>query len=273
MEFGFDTLVSSTTSPTKECNNLMSARTQPEIVSNLLREECEKGYAYGPFRDAPFDCYRISSIGVAKGEYSGKKRLIIDLSAPHNDSTHSSINDLIDKEQCSLTYVKLDDAIKKISEVGTGAMLCKFDIKDAFKICPVCKDQWKLFCVRWDNLVYVLVCLSFGWRSSPKILDTLASSVCWIAENCYNIECIFHLLDDFLTIDRPQYDANITYQSMLKLFESLGIPLSTNKTVGPCTCLEYLGVILDSVKMEARLPADKILRIKTFIQKLLSKRS
>ena len=171
------------------------------------------------------------------------------------------------------SHVKLDDAIKKISEVGTGATLCKFDIKDAFKICPVCKDQWKLFCVRWDNLVYVLVCLSFGCRSSPKILDTLASSVCWIAENCYNIECIFHLLDDFLTIDRPQYDANITYQSMLKLFESLGIPLSTNKTVGPCTCLEYLGVILDSVKMEARLPADKILRIKTFIQKLLSKRS
>lgn len=145
----------------------MSARTQPEIVSNLLREECEKGYAYGPFRDAPFDCYRISPIGVATGKYSGKKRLIIDLSAPHNDSAHSSINDLIDKEQCSLTYVKLDDAIKKISEVGTGAMLCKFDIKDAFKICPVRKDQRKLFCVRWDNLVYVLVRLSFGCRSSP----------------------------------------------------------------------------------------------------------
>lgn len=273
MEFGFDTLVSSTTLPTKECNNLMSARTQPEIVSNLLREECEKGYAYGPFQDAPFDCYRISPIGIATGKYSGKKRLIVDLSAPHNDSTHSSINDLIDKEQCSLTYVKLDDAIKKISEVGTGAMLCKYDIKDAFKICPVRKDQWNLFCVRWDKFVYVLVRLSFGCRSSPKIFDTLASSVCWIAENCYNIECILHLLDDFLTIDSPHYDANITHQSMLKLFECLGIPLSTNKTVGPCTCLEYLGVILDSVKMEARLPADKILRIKTFIQELLSKRS
>ena len=126
MEFGFDTLVSSTTLPTKECNNLMSIRRQPEIVSNLLREECKKGYAYGPygpFRDAPFDCYRISPIGVATRKYSGKKRLIIDLSAPHDDSTHSSINDLIDKEQCSLTDVKLDDAIKKISQVGTRAML------------------------------------------------------------------------------------------------------------------------------------------------------
>ena len=60
---------------------------------------------------------------------------------------------------------------------------------------------------------------------------------------------------------------------MLKFFKSLGIPLSMNKTVGPSSCLEYLGVILESVKIEARLPADKILRIKTFIQELLSKRS
>ena len=92
-------------------------------------------------------------------------------------------------------------------------MLCKFDIKDAFKICPVRKDQWKLFCVRWNNFVNVLMRLSFGCRSPPKIFDTMASSV------CYNIECIFHLLDNFLTTDRPQYDANIRYQSMLKLFE------------------------------------------------------
>ena len=81
----------------------------------------------------------------------------------------------------------------------------------------------------------------------------------------------------FLTIDRPHYDGNITYQSMFKLFKKLfnclGIPLSTNKTVGPSTCLQYLGVILDSVKMEASLQADKILRIKTFIQELLNKRS
>lgn len=157
--------------------------------------------------------------------------------------------------------------------MGHGARLCKFDIRDAFKVCPVRKDQWKLFCIRWEGLIYVLVRLSFGCRSSPKIFDTLACSVCWIAENCYNIECILHLLDDFLTIDRPGYDANFTYQSMLQLFERLGIPLSVNKTIGPCTCLEYLGVTLDSVNMEARLPANKILRIKTFIQELLRKRS
>ena len=171
-----------------------------------------------------------------------------------------------------MTFVKLDDAIKRIRETGQSALLCKFDIKDAFKICPVKKDQWKLFCVRWEGLVYVLVRLCFGCRSSPVILDSLARCICWIAENCYNITFIMHLLDDFLCIDRPDYNADITYHSMLDLFDSLGIPLSDNKTVGPCTCLEYLGVILDSERMEARLPNDKIMRIKNFIEKLLNKR-
>jgi hypothetical protein len=39
---------------------------------------------------------------------SGKKRLILDLSSPHNDAVHPSINDLIDKESSSLSYVNRD---------------------------------------------------------------------------------------------------------------------------------------------------------------------
>jgi hypothetical protein len=60
-----------------------------------------------------FDNYRVSPIGVAEGKYSKKKRLILDLSAPNND-TDLSINDLIDKAQCSMSYVEIDDAIQII---------------------------------------------------------------------------------------------------------------------------------------------------------------
>ena len=40
-------------------------------------------------------------------------------------------------------------------------------------------------------------------------------------------------------------------------FNNLGIPLAPHKTHGPCTTLEFMGIILDSVRMEARLPRDK----------------
>ena len=42
------------------------------------------------------------------------------------------------------------------------------------------------------------------------------------------------------------------------VFNKLDIPLSPNKTIGPETELEYLGIIVDSIKMEARLPKNKV---------------
>jgi hypothetical protein len=110
---------------TYDKNNL-SARVQQTVVSELIDKELQKGFIYGPFTQPPFDNYRVSPIGVAEGKYSKKKRLILDLFSPHND-TDLSINDLIDKAQCSMSYVKIDDAIKIIMSLGKGSFLCKFD--------------------------------------------------------------------------------------------------------------------------------------------------
>ena len=35
----------------------------------------------------PFPVYRVNPIGVAEGKYSNKKRLIVDLSAAHDDTS------------------------------------------------------------------------------------------------------------------------------------------------------------------------------------------
>ena len=48
---------------------------------------------------------------------------------------------------------------------------------------------------------------------------------------------------------------------MTRTFNKLNIPIAAHKTVGPVTCLEYLGIVLDTVKFEARLPMDKVNRI------------
>lgn len=45
------------------------------------------------------------------------------------------------------------------------------------------------------------------------------------------------------------------------------------KTVGPTTSLEYLGIILDSEKMEALLPQEKIERICNFVSDFLNQSS
>ena len=66
-----------------------------------------------------------------------------------------------------------------------------------------------------------------------------------------------HLLGDFLVIDEPSFDAEITMQRLLDVFRKLKVPLALHKSVGPTTCLEYLGIILDSANIIAKLPQDK----------------
>ena len=270
---GFDTLIHPYPDNVSESRNLQSAYKQPDIVDDLIQKETAKGFLLGPFIKPPFEVYRVSPIGVAEGKYSKKKRLIVDLSAPHSDPQNDSINDLIDKEQCSLSYVTIDDAIAIIQEYGENSLLCKTDICDAFKLIPIKPDQWRYFGIKWRNQYYFYHRLAFGCRSSPKIFDLLSQAICWIAANNYGLEKILHLLDDFLVNSKPMENGNQVMTCLKDIFHRLNVPISLPKTVGPCTIIEYLGIILDSTKMEARLPADKIQRITEFLHTMENKHS
>jgi len=49
---------------------------------------------------------------------------------------------------------------------------------------------------------------------------------------------------------------------MIDIAKYLGIPLAMDKVEGPSHCLTFLGIILDTQKMQARLPDDKLSRVK-----------
>ncbi len=206
----------------------------------------------GPFDEAPFEVFRISPIGIATGKFSGKKRLIVDLSSPHN-STVPSINSLIPLDEFSLRYHDIEQAVELIKIAGHGAWLAKIDITSAFKVMPIHPDAWHLFGVQWAGKFYFAVRLTFGFKSSPKIFDMLSEAICWILSNNYAIPHLIHLLDDFLIISPPEaIPAPISSQS--KIFSELGIPIAQEKTLGPATSIEFLGINLDSVKSEVSLP-------------------
>ena len=254
---GFDTGFASLPPTSYICKNLQSGLKDPDSVSSLLKKEVQKGFLLGPFSKIPFQEYRINPIGLAEHKYTGKKRLIVDMSAPHNNLEHPSLNSLIDKEAHSLQYVTIDDAIRLIKSLGPGSLLFKTDISDAFKLVPIRPDLWPYHGISWNRQFYFYSRLVFGSRSSPKIFDNLSVALCWIATQNYSIPNVLHLLDDFLVVLPDTSEAASITDRFLHIFDSLGVPLAVHKTEGPSTCLEYLGIILDSVKMEARLPPPK----------------
>ena len=55
--------------------------------------------------------------------------------------------------------------------------------------------------------------------------------------------------------------------------KTLGIPLAVGKEAGPATSLEFLGILLDTIRMEARLPDDKFSRIRHTFTEWLGRKS
>lgn len=251
---------------------MLSARSDPTSVSLLLARELERGYLIGPFDHPPFDIYRINPLGLAETKYTKKKRLTVDMSAPHNLEGHSSLNDLINKDDFSLSYVKIDDAIRVINSLGPNVLMCKTDITDAFKQVPIHPSLWPFHGIGWNNQYYFFTRLVFGSRSSPKIFDSLSSIITWIAIHNYNLPHTLHLLDDFLCIVPPTMDGEAALARLLSMFQGLNIPLSEAKTAGPSPVLEYLGIILDTKAMEARLPEDKLARITSLVDNFLGRK-
>ena len=45
---------------------------------------------------------------------------------------------------------------------------------------------------------------------------------------------------------------------MCRTCEELGLPLEAEKQVGPATCLDFLGIELDTIHMQIRLPEVKL---------------
>ncbi|KAM4697889.1 lymphocyte antigen 75 [Rhinophrynus dorsalis] len=201
--------------------------------------------------------------------FSQKKRLIIDFSAPHSTFT-PSLNSLIPAEEYSLEYHNIEDAISLIQQAGPSCWLSKIDIEDAFKLLPVHPSLWHLQGIKWQSKYYFATRLVFGSRSSPKIFNYFAEALCWLLLNHCRHPMVLHYLDDFLMIEPASLEP-AALSSLINLFKDLNIPLAPSKTVGPATVVEFLGITLDSNKMEASLPAEKILQIQSIVKKFRTK--
>ena len=55
--------------------------------------------------------------------------------------------------------------------------------------------------------------------------------------------------------------------TLVSLRAELGVPIATDKLEGPSTSLSFLGIILDTNRMEIRLPPDKLARIQELLKR------
>ena len=100
---------------------MKSAFENPEVIREYVKKETQAGRICGPFQVPPFEGFRCSPIGAVPKSDPNKFRIIMNLSAPRGNS----INDYISKEDFSLSYISVDDAINHILDAGKGALLSR----------------------------------------------------------------------------------------------------------------------------------------------------
>ena len=158
--------------------------------------------------------------------------------------------------------------------LGQGALMAKIDIISAFRICPVRPEDWPYLGMQWEGKYYIDKALPFGLRSAPCIFNCLAEALCWILQNTYDIEHLYHYLDDFITLGLPNtQQCHSNLQLVKHLLLRLHIPTADEKQEGPATLITFLGILLDTEKLEARLPPEKLAQIKTELITWLTKKA
>ena len=71
----------------------------------------------------------------------------------------------------------------------------------------------------------MLTALSFGLCLAPKLFNTLANVLEWIAKHL-GIDFLWHYLDDFITIGRlDSEECTLFFQLLINLCTRLGLPL------------------------------------------------
>ncbi|KAJ5894645.1 hypothetical protein N7495_006336 [Penicillium taxi] len=225
---------------------------EPGVITSKIMEDLNIGrirLTHGPSF--------ISPLGLVP-KSNGEWRRIHDLSWPPGHGLNQGIPD----SWSAIEYIIIDAIYEQIIQAGPGCTIIKRDIKDAFRIIPVAKDNQHLLAFQWNDFTYIECCLPFGLATAPFLFNLFAEALHWILQCLLPAFHISHYLDDFIAITQPSSASDPTgpfdeiYNNVTNY---LRIPCNTEKDQQG-TCVTVLGIQIDSVAMEARLPPEKLCR-------------
>ena len=105
----------------------------------------------------------------------------------------------------------------------------------------------------------------------PRFFYAVADAIEWIVKQ-HGVEMLWHYLDDFITCGPAgSEECFINLQMLIDICKHLGVPLAEEKLERPTTALVFLGILIDTIRGELRLPVEKLERLRTQIKAWLPK--
>ena len=251
--------------PTYECSNYSSILIDgpKEQMDDIVKKEL----AEGMISEVDYIPHCIHALGAVP-KPGGKIRPITDCSRPFSKSVNNYCGSLYDE----FSYKSVEDVIAMLE---TDEFMSVVDIKSAYRAVPISPHHRKFMGFRWvldgRERTFVDNRMSFGLRLGPLYFDKVSRFIHDTLSIIYGIRVV-NYLDDFLVVSSTYSGAVRDQAIVIGLLRYLGFHVSFEKVLSPSTCTTYLGIEIDSEKMELRLPAGKLVKLRVLLQSTLSKK-
>ena len=149
--------------------------------------------------------------------------------------------------------------------------MAKINLKKAFRLCLVRRENWDLLEVYWDGQYYVGKRLLFGLRSSPALFNQVADAFEWILVNECQINRVPYYLDDFFFVETDNSTCRASMTRVKDKAHQLGVLMEPSNETGPTTTITLLGIELDLEALVARLSPEKLRDLMDEILQMLSR--
>ena len=238
-----------------------------EEMWQKIMKEVRLGRYAGPFKKPPYKNFIQSPIGLVP-KANNQTRLIFHLSYDFANG-NKSVNSCTPKELCSVKYNDIDQAIQACLKVGAikkKIFTAKSDLLSAFRVAPICRKHWRWLTMKCTNpltgeLVYFVdKCLPFGASISCSHFQRISNGLRHVFEFMLGInqrEAVINYLDDFLFITDDLSRCNRMVRVFLQTCQSVGIPVSLDKTEWGSLFTTFLGLLIDGQNMALSVPENK----------------
>ena len=182
--------------------------------------------------------------------------MILNLSYPkfHTDNINANISD----SYRSVKYSSVRQAIMTAAQLGRDTFSAKVDIKDAFRLIPIHHQDLNKLCFVNNGKYYYDKVLPQGCASSCFLFEQFATALHHIFQY-FSIDChVLHYLDDFLFQAKTEDGCLLNRNIFLHICHLLKVPLSNNKITDPATDTAFLGIVIDTTSLSAKLPIQKL---------------
>ena len=167
-------------------------------------------------------------------------------------------------------HFKMESLANAVNMMKQDCFFSSIDLKDAYFSVNIHPGDRKYFRFNFKGVLYEFKGLPQGFKDSPRIFTKIIKPVLGLLR--MKDHSLVGYIDDFLIQGDDKKECALATSDTGKMFDDLGFTVHPEKSVfDPTQEIEFLGFVLNSVRMEVSISISKSTAICQSIDELISK--